>query len=169
MGNLKVFGTTWTDANGHLMPAALQLINTNNTKSINRNSYYSGGTWHTTYSLNSSYVTSDTLKYFPSSTSQQLVKILIPRSINPMFFYGTVSGTILTPQGDCTFTSEIVDDKAWYTITIPANKVCFITKIFQSSGGATSSNYFCEGFVPDEIGVDWNIKDVHKFNGTSWD
>lgn len=169
MGNLKIFGTTWTDANGHLMPTTPQLIDTNNTKSINRNSYYSGGRWHTTYSLSSSYATSDTLKYLPSSTSEQVVKILVPKSLNVQFFYGTVSGGILTPQGDCSQTAVIIGNKGLLTVTIPANKVCFVTKYLTGSGGTTSSNYFYEGYVPDEISVDWNVKDVHKFNGSSWD
>ena len=169
MGNLKVFGTTWTDANGYLEPTAPQLINTNNTKSINIYSYYSGSTWHTTYSLSSSYTTTDTLKYLPSSTSQQVVKILTPTTVSAGFFYGTVSGTKLTPEGVCSITETTVDNKTLYTVTIPANKVCFVTKYLAGSTGGSSSNYYYEGFVPDEISVeDWAIKAPHKFNGTAW-
>lgn len=162
----------WSDADFHKIPAAPQLINTNNTKSINRNSYYSGGTWHTTYGLSSSYATSDTLKYLPSSTSQQVVKILVPSTVtSPGFFYGTASGTTLTPEGDCSYTTEAVDNKTLYTVTIPANKVCFVTKYLTGSSGSTTQNYYYEGFVPDDISVDndWIIGALHKNNGTSWD
>ena len=171
MGNLKVFGTTWTDANGYLEPTAPQLINTNNTKSINVNSYYSSGTWHTTYGLSSSYTTTDTLKYLPSSTSQQVVKILALTSLSAKFIYGTVSGTKLTPEGDCSITQTVIDNKTLYTVTIPANKVCFVTKYLAGSFSTTSQNYYYEGFVPDDISVDndWIVGALHKNNGTSWD
>lgn len=164
-------GGSWIDADCYKIPVTPQLVNTNETRSINRHGSYSGGTWHITYSLAWDYATSDTLKYLPSSTSQQVVKILVPNTANPWFFYGTVSGATLTPQGDCSWTTETIDNKTLYTVTIPANKVCFVTKYLTGSQGSTSSNYYYEGFVPDDISVDndWVIGALHKFNGTSWD
>ena len=171
MGNLKIFGTTWTDADGHLEPTTPQLIDTNDeVNSINRYSRYSGGRWTTTYSLSMSYPITETIKYLPSSTSEQVVKILVPKSLTVWFFYGTFSGGTINPQGDCSQTSAIIGNQALYTVTIPANKVCFVTQYIAGSSTSSTSNYYYGGLIPDDISNDgWIIKAPHKFNGTSWD
>lgn len=131
-------------------------------KSINkygqRNSQY---IWTFTYAFNEKQAVSEYIAYIPAESSERTIEFLTAET-NVAFFYGTTS----TPEGECTVSFKTIGNYRLYSVTIPANKVCFPTKYLSGTSTSTTTSTYYQTMHPDS---GWLMGVIHKTNGTSWD
>ena len=114
------------------------------------------------------------LYYLPSDTTEREIQILSSYSNLTFFTANSTSNSDVTSiQKIVQPTTMALGSQTLYTVTVPANKILYITVLVNSGSGGTTYFYDYGGVNPDEIGyhldAGWNDYKLHKSNGTSWD
>lgn len=128
----------------------------------------------TTISTSYSYTTGTaSLYYLPSDTTEREIQIISSYSNLTFFTANSISSSDATSIQDVQPIKKAFGSQTLYTVTVPANKILYITVLVNSGSSGTSYYSDYGGVNPDEIGyhldAGWNNYNLHKFNGTSWD
>lgn len=132
---------------------------------------YSSSSMTTSYSYQS---TNTPMYYLPSDTTEREIQIFSTRSDLAFFTANSTSSSDLSSIQQISFPTKMdFGSKTLYTVTVPANKILYITYLVSSGSSGATYYYNYDGVNPDEIGyhldAGWNTFVIHKFNGTSWD
>lgn len=114
------------------------------------------------------------LYYLPSDTTKREIQVLSSYSNLTFFTANSISSSDYTSiQKIVQSTKMTFGSQTLYTVTVPANKILYITVLVNSGSSGTTYYYDYGGVNPDEIGyhldAGWNNYNLYKFNGTSWD